>query len=95
MHLITLETTRLTQYQNGRNIDWLKSKDIAVPKKILRAELWTMCKQERDRYPAKIVESIAKMQDMNFAPPPQHCELNPIEMVWGSLKIMSQPKIRI
>ena len=49
-----------TLLRNWMYIDWLKSKDIAVPKNILRAELWTMCKQERDRYPAKIVESIAK-----------------------------------
>ena len=87
MHLITLETTRLTQYQNGRNnniLIWLKSKDIAVPKKILRAEIWTMCKQERDRYLAKIVESIAKNAGHEtLCLPPDHCELNPIEMVWG------------
>ena len=66
--------------------DWLKSKDIAVLKKILRAELWTMCKQERDRYPAKIVESIAKNaghETLRLLP--RHCELNPIEMVWGVL----------
>ena len=99
MHLITLETTRLAQYQNGKKqqyIDWLKSKSIAVPKKILRAELWTMCKQERDRYPAKIVESIAKNaghETLHLSP--HHCELNPIEMVWGVLKNLSQPKIRI
>ena len=55
-----------------------------------------MCKQERDRYPAKIVESIAKnAEHATLRLPPHHCELNPIEMVWGgSLKIMSQPKIR-
>ena len=54
------ETYPVSKWKKQQYIDWLKSKDIAVPKKILRAELWTMCKQERDRYPAKIVESIAK-----------------------------------
>ena len=55
-----------------------------------------MCKQERDRYPAKIVESIAKNAGHEtLRLPPHHCELNPIEMGGGSLKIMLQPKIRI
>ena len=46
-----------------------------------------MCKQERDRYPAKIVESIAKNAGHETLRLPQHhCELNPIEMVWGVLK---------
>ena len=90
------ETYPVSKWKKQQYIDWLKSKDIAVPKKILRAELWTMCKQERDRYPAKIVESIAKNAGHEtLRLPPHHCELNPIEMVWGSLKIMSQPKIRI
>ena len=90
------ETYPVSKWKKQQYIDWLKSKDIAVPKKILRAELWTMCKQERDCYPAKIVESIAK--NAGHEPlrlPSHHCELNPIEMVWGSLKVMSQPKIRI
>ena len=90
------ETYPVSKWKKQQYIDWLKSKDIAVQKKNSRAELWTMCKQERDRYPAKIVESIAKNAGHETLHlPPHHCELNPIEMVWGSLKIMSQPKIRI
>ena len=46
-----------------------------------------MCKQERDRYLAKIVESIAKNAGHEtLRLPPHHCELNLIEMVWGVLK---------
>ena len=81
------ETYPVSKWKKQQYIDWLKSKDIAVPKKILRAELWTMCKRERDRYPAKIVESIAKNAGHEtLRLPPHHCELNPIEMVWGVLK---------
>ena len=64
------ETYPVSKRKKQQYIDWLKSKDIAVPKKNLRAELWTMCKQERDRNPAKIVESIAKMQDMKLCASP-------------------------
>ena len=78
------ETYPVSKWKKQQYIDWLKSKDIAVPKKILRAELWTMCKQERDRYLAKIVESIAKNAGHEtLRLPPHHCELNPTEMVWG------------
>ena len=81
------ETYPVSKWKKQQYIDWLKSKDIAVPKKILRAELWTMYKQERDRYPAKIVESIAKNAGHEtLRLPPHHCELNPTEMVWGVLK---------
>ena len=46
-----------------------------------------MCKQERVRYLVKIVESIAKNAGHETLHlPPHHCELNPIEMVWGVLK---------
>ena len=81
------ETYPVSKWKKQQYIDWLKSKDIAVPKKILRAELWTMCKQERDRYPAKIVESIARNAGHEtLRLPLHHCELNPIEMVLGVLK---------
>ena len=99
MQLITLETTRLnpvSKWKKQQYIDWLKSKDITVPKKISRAELWTMCKQERDRYPVKIVESIAKNAGHETLRLPRIIA-NSIQWKWfgGSLKIMSQPKIRI
>ena len=78
------ETYPVSKWKKQQYIDWLKSKDIAVPKKILRAELWTMSKQERDHFPAKIVESIANNAGHETLRLPQHyCELNPIEMVWG------------
>ena len=78
------ETYPVSKWKKQQYIDWLKSKDNVVPKKILRAELWTMCRQERDRCPVKIVESIAKNAGHEtLRLPPHHCELNPIEMVWG------------
>ena len=89
------ETYPVSKWKKQQYIDWLKSKDIAVPKKNLQAKLWTMCKQERDRYPAKIVESIAK----NAGNETLRLRIiaNSIQSKWfgGSLKIMSQPKIRI
>ena len=90
------ETYPVSKWKKQQYIDLLKSKDIAVPKKILRAELWTMCKQERDRYPAKIVESIAKNAGHETLRLPR-ITANSIQSKWfgGSLKIMSQPKIRI
>ena len=90
------ETYPVSKWKKQQYIDWLKSMDIAVPKKILRAELWTMCKQERDRYPAKIVESIAKNEGHELCASPR-ITANSIQSKWfgGSLKIMSQPKKRI
>ena len=76
--------------------DWLKSKDIAVPQKFYEPNFGLCANRKEIGYPAKIVESIAKNAGHEtLRLPPHHCELNPIEMVWWSLKIMSQPKIRI
>ena len=77
-HSTNDETYPASKWKKQQYIDWQKSiavaKDIAVPKKNLRAELWTMCKQERDRYPAKIVESIAKNGGHEtLRLPPHHC----------------------
>ena len=90
------ETYPVSKWKKQQYIDWLKSKDIAVRKKNLRAELWTMCKQERDRYPAKIVESIAKnVGHETLRLPPASLRTQSNRNGLGSLKIMSQPKIRI
>ena len=90
------ETYPVSRWKKQQYIDWLKSKDIAVLKKILRAELWTMCKEERYRYPARIIEGIAKNAGYETLRLPRIIA-NSIQSKWfgGSLKIMSQPKIRI
>ena len=40
--------------------DWLTEKNITFPGKALRAELWTLVKSEREKFPDKVMETVAK-----------------------------------
>ena len=53
------ETYPVSKWKKQQYIDWLKSKDIAVPKNFTSRTL-DYVQTEKDRYLAKIVESIAK-----------------------------------
>ena len=65
--------------------DWLNEKNIKVPPKALRAELWVLAKQEREKFPSKIIEAIAEQgRHVVLRLPPYHCELNPIELAWAA-----------
>ena len=48
------------------------------------AELWTLVKSEREKFPNKVMETVAKGYGHEILRlPPYHCELNPIELAWG------------
>ena len=54
---------------------------------MLRAELWTAVKSEREKFPDKVMETVAKEYGHEILRlPPYHCELNPIEMTWAEDK---------
>ena len=68
-------------------IDWQKSKNIPIAPKALRSELWILAKKEREKYPSKVIESIASEDDHLLIRLPQcHCELNPIKFALSAEK---------
>ena len=68
-------------------LDWLNEKNIKVPPTTLRAELWVLAKQEREKFPFKIFEAITEQAGhVEQCLPPYHCELNPIELTWVTEK---------
>ena len=48
-----------SNWRKQQLIDWLKEKNVTIPDKALRAELWTMAKVEREKYSSKVVDEIA------------------------------------
>ena len=81
------ETYPVSKWEKQPYIDWLKSKDIAVPKKIYEPNFGLCANRKEITTRPKIVESVAKNAGHEtLRLPPHHCELNPIEMVWGVLK---------
>ena len=68
-------------------VDWLTEKNITFPDKALKAELWTLVKSEREKFPDKVMETVAKEYGHEILhPPPYHCELNPIELALAAEK---------
>ena len=68
-------------------LDWLNEKNTRVPPKTLRAELWVLTKQEREKFPSKIIEATAEQAGhVVLRLPLYHCELNPIELARAAEK---------
>ena len=76
-----------SNWRKQQLIDWLKEKNVTIPDKALRPELWTMAKVEREKYLSKIVDEIAmRAEHTVIRLPPYYCELNHnhIELAWGA-----------
>ena len=83
-----------SNWRKQQLIDWLKDKNLTIPYKALRAELWTMAKVEREKYSSKVVDEIAvKAGHTVIRLPPYHCKLNPIELAWAAKKILLLKRI--
>ena len=81
------DSYRKPNWRKQQLIDWLKEKNVTIPDKALRAELWTMAKVEREKYSSKVVDEIAMRAGHTVIRlPPYHCELNPIELAWAAEK---------
>ena len=48
------------KWRKQQFVDWLTEKNITIPDKALRAELWTLVKSEREKFPDKVMETVAK-----------------------------------
>ena len=49
-----------SKWRKQQFVDWLREKNITFPDKALRAELWTLVKSEREKFPDKVMETVAK-----------------------------------
>ena len=71
-----------SKWRKQQFVDWLTEKNITLPDKALRAELWTLVKSKREKFPDKVMETVAKEYGHEILRRrPCHCELNPIELV--------------
>ena len=76
-----------SNWRKQQLIDWLKEKNVTIPDKALRAELWTMAKAEREKYSSKVVDKVAMRAGHTVIRLPMyHCELNPIQLAWAAEK---------
>ena len=86
-HSMNTENYPTSNWQKQHFVDWLTEKNITFQDKALRAELWTLVKSEREKFPDKVMETVAKEYGHEILRlPPYHCELNPIELAWAAEK---------
>jgi len=67
--------------------DWLHKQKIPFPEKSIKKQIWTLVKAERKNTDNYFIDRLAKGHRHEVLRlPPYHCDLNPIEMVWGNVK---------
>lgn len=67
--------------------DWLRSKNIPFEDSLLKTELLQIVKQHKSNYNKYVIDELAYEKGIIVLRlPPYHCELNPIEMIWGQIK---------
>ena len=62
--------TPTSKWRKQQFVDWLTEKNITFPDKALRAELWTLVKSEREKFPDKVMETVARVWTRNIASSP-------------------------
>ena len=82
-----MENCPTSKWRKQQFVDWLTEKNRIFPDKALRAELWTLVKSEREKFPDKVMETVTKEYGHEILSlPPYHCVLNPIELAWAAEK---------
>ena len=59
-HSKNTENYPTSKWRKQQFVDWLTEKNVTFPDKALRAELWTLVKSEREKFPDKVMETVAK-----------------------------------
>ena len=65
-HSKNTENYPTSKWRKQQFVDWLTEKNITFPDKALRAELWTLVKSEREKFPDKVMETVAESMDTKY-----------------------------
>ncbi|RVE40529.1 hypothetical protein evm_014822 [Chilo suppressalis] len=84
-HSRKIETIPKMSWTKARIQEWLTTKNITFEPNMVKATLIDIVKQQNhtEKY---AVDEIAEKGIRLLRPPPYHCELNPIELVWAQVK---------
>ena len=69
-HSNNTENYPTSKWRKQQFVDWLTEKNITFPDKALRAELSTLVKSEREKFPDKVMETVAKEYGHEIASSP-------------------------
>lgn len=86
-HSVKKDPIPAMSWKKQRIIDWLVSKGEVVIQPIVKAVLLERVKQIKSEHDKYIIDEYAKEHNKTVLRlPPYHCELNPIELAWASVK---------
>ena len=76
------ENTPMSNWTKPKLLKYLENKNVPIPKKALRKELWVLARQKAAEEPRFKVDDLVKEYGHEVLRlPPYHCDLNPIERI--------------
>lgn len=86
-HSRRLERVPNMQWKKLDIQNWLTSKGITFQETLIKRELIDLVRPNKEKFTAYATDTYAKEKNIEVLRlPPYHCELNPIEMIWGQVK---------
>lgn len=86
-HSRRLEKLPTTAWRKMNIQQWLSDKCIPFDETMVKCELLNLVKQNKQQYIKYVVDEMAREKGVHVLRlPPYHCELNPIELIWGQVK---------
>jgi hypothetical protein len=87
-HSVKTETIPNMSWKKQDIINWLENKGQLInSNQLVKSQLIDQVEQLRPRYNTYVIDEYAKSKDIIVLQlPPYHCELNPIELAWASVK---------
>jgi len=86
-HSVKLDKAPTASSKKADIIQWLESKGEAVDRTMIIRELLDIVKKIKPLHEKFVIDEIADAHNKTILRlPPYHCELNPIELAWSSIK---------
>ncbi|KAE9523362.1 hypothetical protein AGLY_016310 [Aphis glycines] len=86
-HSVKKDPTPVRSWKKQEIINWLESKGEVVIQPIVKAVLLERVKKIKSEHEKYVIDEYAKENNKTVLRlPPYHCELNPIELAWSSVK---------
>lgn len=86
-HSVKLEKIPNNSWRKSDIILWLEQKNISFNSICLKVELLEEVKKHKHKFNKFVIDDMAEKEGHTILRlPPYHCNLNPIELVWGQVK---------
>lgn len=86
-HSVKLDKAPTSRTLKADIIKWLTDKGAVIDRPMVIAELLDMVKRLKPLHEKYVIDELAKAHNITILRlPPYHCELNPIELAWSSVK---------